>query len=236
MATDMHSIIEIKENNEWHAALVPNMWHGTVLGREFSSDNGNEPLTHWFNIDRDYNLFAILGDVCNDEHELVSLSSGRGIPEDASKVVAAALDDNGDLHSWTWVMLPEILQFDWTRTFAQETYQLTATEFIEFEGMKPFSYVPKSWSNPSENAVVMSVTDMRSYVAGMLGDDWSAASDKSKLDNLKCCEIEVRETYAEAAQQLWITPRHTPGLLPTMLKLGKEYGYENVRVVIAFDN
>src|ERR1700675_1534679 len=198
MATDMHSIIEIKEKNEWHAALVPNMWHGTVLGRKFNSDEENEPLTHWFNIDRDYELFAILADVCNDESELVSLSSGRGIPEDASKVVADALDDNGDLHSWTWATLPEILQFDWTRTFVQDTYLLTAADFVAFEGMKPFGYLPKPLSSPAENAVIMSITDMRAYVSKTLGDDWSAASDKSKLDTLNCCEVEVRETYAEA--------------------------------------
>jgi hypothetical protein len=62
---------------------------------------------------RDYGVFAFLANVRN-YHDIPALSEPRGIPADASPVVAAAYEHwREDAHSMGWLSVAELLAFDY---------------------------------------------------------------------------------------------------------------------------
>lgn len=116
MGCDIHPAIEFRQDGQWKALLFPN--------KNFGKEWNEEPeLVADLDILRDYDLFAILGNVRNVRNGRSAamntgdgfdpMSDGRGVPEDATPETLKALSDE---HSATWVSLTEILSYDWTRS------------------------------------------------------------------------------------------------------------------------
>lgn len=64
---------------------------------------------------RNYPLFSLLGSVCQDEDEddyITPIDFDRGIPHDACDEIIVR-HHRGDPHSASYVMLDELLEYDW---------------------------------------------------------------------------------------------------------------------------
>jgi hypothetical protein len=90
MGCDIHVITEVKENDKWRRDdYTPFDW-------------------------RSYSLFGFLADVRNYDR-CEPLTKLRGFPEDSSTSVTD--DDLWDTHSHSYVILKELLDFDYAKTF-----------------------------------------------------------------------------------------------------------------------
>lgn len=224
MGCDIHAAIEHRDNvGEWHAYTIPNKNYG-----KYEWDKGM--TTARVDINRDYDTFSILANVRNYEGGFVFISDERGLPEDISSEAAAACD--GD-HSDTWVSLTEILEFDWTRIIVKDGV-VNAKQFEEWDRLKEWEAGPRSYCGGVSGLSVRSVdeNEMRAHVDAIVRKrgsmQFQAALDS--LDPHMYTRITWNETYAHAAKQLWVN------ILPTMLFLGRQYGQDNVRLVMNFDS
>ncbi len=100
MGCDIHGFVEIKRNDKWKLSDV-----------EIPED-------------RSYDTFAILAGVRNYVNA-IPISEPKGLPEDLSE--ESKNDDNiqhleywqeGDGHSFSWLTLKEILDYNWEQEFA----------------------------------------------------------------------------------------------------------------------
>lgn len=165
MGTDIHPIVEVWSRREakWvtHRPTTPykyaTQWKGApkyALPDEFS--------------DRNYFMFAVLGDVRND-YGVSPISKNRGLPSDiaaGTRAWANSMD-----HSPGYVTLAELEAFDWSQTFMQEGV-ISESQFIRclVEGKSP-----RSWSGATMGPNIVTVTSEQ-YAdlygkPGMFGDD-----------------------------------------------------------------
>lgn len=227
MGTDINAAIEFKgQSGKWKAVLLPNPWHGSKLTARQS-------------INRNYNLFAILGNVRNDswfagisaETGFVPMSDNRGIPEDVSEETQAIL--SGD-HSATFVTLEEVLKYGWTRTTKHRGW-VNGPRLEEYNQLKSWKKWPTGWSRDvsGPNVKHVSLQELEDEIAKIIDGeaDYCIGVEKVKetLSNTYCL-LEWETNYAECAKQFWET------IFPVMLKFGNQYGYENVRLVMDFDS
>src|SRR5690349_5475179 len=111
MGTDIHAAIEYRNGDGWHALKRPN--------ERFGKYDDEPQLTARLDIARDYDLFAILANVrngvafagCLTGSGFEPICERRGLPEDISQ--EAREEACTGEHSETWVLLSEILSFDW---------------------------------------------------------------------------------------------------------------------------
>lgn len=216
MGCDIHAAIEYKENGQWKAFLVKNPYFGKYE---------DEPeMRARVDFDRDYDLFAILGNVRNGHgfagirtgSGFEPMSDGRGYPSDMSSAADEAMSHE---HSATWVTLAEILAYDWERT-TQKRGVVDAATFERWDRVKSWSPEPESYSG-----------DVRGPRIRHISNDEMRLAIKNGVDlNGLHTAVEWGETYASAAHQLWTKA------LPVMLKLGAANGYDNVRLVMDFDS
>lgn len=225
MGTDIHAAIEHRASGEpWKALTTPNPYFGKY---------DDEPeTTARVDFSRDYDLFSILGNVRNGygfagvvtgEGFDPVMSDGRGLPEDISKEALEAMSNE---HSPTYVTLREILEYDWTLA-TKKTGIVSGEEFERWDRVKFWTPEPREYcggiSGPSVR--MLSPDEMRALV--------KVAKEANKLQEMLAdtyCPVEWGESYAEAGKQVWTVA------LPPMLKLGKRYGYDNVRLVMDFDS
>ena len=145
MGCDIHAAIEYRESTEgpWKALLFKDPQFGKLSWHD-------KELTASLDIDRDYDLFAILGNVRNGlgfagvktGEGFDPMSDGRGIPDDISHEAYEALSEE---HSATWVTLAEILAYDWDRT-TKHTGCVTLSTFAKWERTREWNPEPDSWS------------------------------------------------------------------------------------------
>lgn len=115
MGCDIHEYLEYKEDGVWK------------LGPEI-------------NLERNYDMFAILADVRNyDGFE--QIVEPRGVPADScQEILDACAQWEGDGHSHSYLTLADILNFDWTKT-------ITQSGFVAYRGYASWRYEHKE---PSE--------------------------------------------------------------------------------------
>jgi hypothetical protein len=147
MGTDIHMVVERRENAAWHLL-----------------ENNPTALTH-----RNYDMFAMLADVRNGSGFAgIETSSGfkviaepRDLPDDLSEGAQGAQklkwDDDGHLylgdHSFSWLTLREVLTFDYDQVTCH-TGVLTPEAFMALEYKRGYykpEYhdempAPESWS------------------------------------------------------------------------------------------
>ena len=219
MGCDIHPAIEFREakGKPWQAVMQKNPNHGKW--------EGEEAMTASLDIWRDYNLFAILGNVRNGRGVAgirtgggyEPMSDNRGIPDDISPEAKGALSDE---HSATWVTLREILFYDWQRVTTHEGV-VDSTTFQRWDRMKEWQPRPDSHCG--------GVFGGRSKIVS--NEEMRAAIERTdpELPYLNT-RVEWQESYAEGGKKLWTD------VLPQMLAFGKQVGYDNVRLVMDFDS
>lgn len=114
MGTDIHNHIEYLVTtfngfDENHLARFTKQW---VCGDYFKlNPANNEYEVIPFCEERDYNLFAMLANVRN-ENGLKYISEPRGLPNDVSDIVSSDFVQWGkDAHSASYITLQELLDF-----------------------------------------------------------------------------------------------------------------------------
>lgn len=227
MGTDIHAAIEFRKSaaEPWQAVMVPNKYFGKY-------DDESE-FTSRINIERDYDVFAILGNVrngyafagCVTGVGFEPISDNRGVPEDISEDGRKALSDE---HSPTWVTLPELLTYDWTR-LTIKTGIVGQEEFERWDRMKEWESGPRSYCGGVSGQRVKHISpdEMRERIKGIKSGAVQAGSDSFDYYT----RLEWKESYAEAGKQLWVS------VLPLMLKAAVDCGSaDNVRLVMDFDS
>ena len=234
MGTDIHAAIEYRESSEhpWIAL--------THLNKYFGRWEGEPELTARIQIDRDYDLFAILANVRNGRgfagvvtgDGFNFIAPPRGLPVDITPE-AAEFGCTGD-HSGSWLSLADILDFDWEQT-ATLRGVVDAPNFEYFDRMREWNYAPREWSGDVSGGSVKKVSneEMRDAIKNI--------ARSSAADNLQIASLLKREfpnlytsvcwtkSYARCAEQMWTA------ILPPMLKLMR-HGLGNVRLVMNFDS
>lgn len=189
------------------------------------------------NFHRDYPLFGMLAGV-NDSAFSERRYGLQDVPfTPIAEIRGLPVDFSGDAKRWcsvvnshNWVSLREILDFDWERRHPR-TALVSAVEFLDFE-MLGNVWRPAERQHCRDNSGAdkreVSQEEMGECVKSILGDvDWEdpfhvvALADPNILT-----PVSYSVSYAECAHQLW------ERVSPRMLKLGREYGYDNVRLVI----
>lgn len=232
MGCDIHAAIEIKNGHGWEAVTFPNKYFGKY---------DDEPeKTASLDFGRNYDAFAILANVRNgcgfagvDTGDgFIPISEPRGLPDDVSEcAVNTAL--TGD-HSASFVTLPELLAYDWTRESVHRGW-VNGVAFEHWDRVKEWHPVPDHYCGGISGGSVEHITEqeMRRRVAALkasaVGHEAFDAALKAKLWNTYCA-IQWGETYAGAAGDLFVK------VLPLMMKLGVQHGQDNVRLVMNFDS
>lgn len=117
---------------------------GTQLLRE-PTDNQTAQFPEIYYGSRNYELFAILADVRNptgrtaDNRSFETIVSPRGLPADLSAELRDYTKD-GDICSPSWLLLSEILQFDWYGKVMCHEAMVDACVAHLFEEGKPFPF------------------------------------------------------------------------------------------------
>lgn len=236
MGCDIHPAIEYRQSPEqpWKALLNKNPYFGKY--------GDEKEFTARLDIGRDYDLFAVLGNVrngsgfagCDTGDGFDSISDNRGVPDDISDEAREALSDE---HSATWVTLAEILAFDWDRSTKHRGW-VNGIEFEKWDRMKQWNPQPESWCGgvSGGNVEHISEQEMRAKVTGIMGKDARGADWEKLIEQLKAqlastyCLIEWENSYTADTTQMWTK------ILPKMLNLGRQYGFDNVRLVMDFDS
>lgn len=115
MGCDIHSFVEVKQNNKWNKidkSLFPQ-------GEGFTAEPFN-----W----RSYSIFAFLAGVRNYDH-CTPISELKGLPEDSEHLNSTIEDwmgsivtlrkylEDDDYHSKSYLTLKELLDFNYDQTF-----------------------------------------------------------------------------------------------------------------------
>lgn len=246
MGTDIHLWVERRENGKWVSA---DKW-----SKNEYDDAVNAPLRvstkDEFYGNRNYDLFAILADVRNGRG-FAGIETGtgfniiaepRGWPDDCSPEVAWEGDHIE--HTPTWLLLSEILAFDWTQTTKHYGW-VTPKEWAAWK----LQGKPRGWSGGVSGGGVKHVSNeemeraARAAVAGERADLWALFHDKANAfgDGGVISEriaatfsassvytrVEWEEPYYESCNDFW------GSAIPRLLRVGKP---EDVRLVFYFDS
>jgi hypothetical protein len=128
MGADIHAFAERKINNKWERATEKIFDPGTSTW-----NNTSKP----FSI-RSYGIFGFLADVRNYSHIECITGETRGLPQDSEYLnsvssycsgmgayeesVKQELFNDGNYHSFTYVTLKELLEYDYDKVFEDRRY------------------------------------------------------------------------------------------------------------------
>ena len=239
MGTDIHAAIEYRAQGEWHALMLPNKY--------YKKWDDEPEMTARVDLNRDYDMFAILAGVRNGTGFAGCLTGEGFVP-----IVDASNDDFEPLpdmsaeakqvmsreHSFACITLQDLLEYDWTR-MATHYGVVSAKTFERWDRMKEWNPVPDEWCGGVTGPGIEMVDEvrMRQYIKEVVGNKRGVEFEEAieKLDDYKAkfkpyCRISWKTTYAQSGAQIW------EKILPLMLKLAKEHGRENVRMVMDFDS
>lgn len=150
MGTDIYLYAEIKKNHGWH--LLGELEENPEY---YPEEKPNAQLLKPVELydSRNYDLFGILADVRNpngrtlDNQKFEVISPARGLPDDLSPEIHDWLtdwewgnDEESDISSPSWLLLSEILQFDWHGKVMRYEAMVDARVAHLFEEDKPFPY------------------------------------------------------------------------------------------------
>lgn len=149
MGSDIRMFVEKRNQGKWESI------NGQFSGQDIDISYGDE-----YYFERNYELFAILAGVRNGEgvdgpgtgHKFNQISRPKGLPDDISDYVKfqyekQAVDEFG-AHDCSWLLLKELLEFDWTQNAKVEAYvsPQVAKDFYE-NGIRPNPIECKQKSN-----------------------------------------------------------------------------------------
>ena len=103
MGCDIHSYVEVKQDDVWHRINDEIFPHDELERKYFKEGFSEEPL-RW----RNYRLFGFLANVRNYS-DIPPLAAPRGYPPDGTRDP----EDDNDRHSASYFTLAELLAFDY---------------------------------------------------------------------------------------------------------------------------
>jgi len=186
----------------------------------------------WYS-DRNYTVFAILGNVRNGEgfagvytHDpLPYISDWRGVPDDVTEATRAVLSNE---HSETWCTLAEIMDYDWHAPI----HRGGVVSLEQFEHCKRTGEPPNSWSGgiSGQGIVTVSMTEADAILGGRLKIDGSVADIATGLMHDALTKVYVNyewdDTLADSTQHF----------LDRMKMLAMQAGEHECRLVFDFDS
>jgi hypothetical protein len=149
MGSDIRMFVEKRNYGKWESI------NGQFSDKTMDISYGDELY-----FERNYELFAILAGVRNGEgvdgpatgHVFNPISPPKGLPDDISNYVKFQYEkqsvDESSAHDCSWLLLKELLEFDWTQNAKVEAYvsPQVANNFYE-NGIVPNSIDCKHKSN-----------------------------------------------------------------------------------------
>jgi hypothetical protein len=215
MGCDIHEYVEVRKNGKWTSVDV---W-------EVNEENELE-AKRWININRNYDLFAILADVRNGRgfagivtgEGFNPISKPKGLPADCDARIYQASEWWGeDGHSHSWVSVAEILAFDWT----QKTKQFGVVSAAQYEDWirwrRGRGLGPEAYCGGISGCGILHITNKA--MDELLAEGRANSNHYTK--------VEWFETYYQAAPQIF------GEFIPRALRLGDP---SEVRLVFWFDN
>jgi len=243
MGTDIHLIVEVKENGNWirnPKSIFPNPFHTQYkeLLKEAILENDQEDIDRYtkglnketeFNTypddGRNYDWFAVIANVRNGfGFAGVKTSDGfsymtdcRGIPKD-STITSEELDDYclGD-HSRTWISLEDFEKFDWN----QVVLKTGVIPLEKYEKLRVSRETPEMWSGIINSSDI--VTLYESEADAILDGKVVSNADIRYMVQYNWTVI-YREWFKHKLEN-WVEP---------LKQLAKDY--EDVRIVMGFDS
>lgn len=219
MGTDIHLTIERFDSDlqEWEVVSPENL----APQDDWEKEQGR---WSWYG-GRNYSLFAILADVRNgtpDGSPQYGIVRGyfkpiaplRGIPKDASAEYREDAE-RGWGHSYTWLTLKEVLDYDWSQTSTRRGY-LSPMEFAELHFRdRP---IPTCWAGGT-SAEKLSLDRMQRYLKTSYflktlettRDRWRRIVEEEAPDRAKWRESDIakKEMYEAMCEDM--VKRHSPG-------------------------
>lgn len=195
----------------------------TAYEREWTSPTVFEG---WLYSGRNYDLFAILGNIrngygfagVNTSDGFNFISDCRGLPEDVSSDIQDALSDDGYYHGVSYVTLPELLQFDWDQTVTHHG----------IVGEDAFLYYkthgkPNTWAGSvnGPNVVMLNNKQMEDLVSGLVLRD----AEKSYYTR-----VSWDESYKKCVGSFYTDS------IPKLKDLSNNHDFSDIRIVFGFDS
>lgn len=220
MGCDIHPYIEIQKDGVW-------TFHDWKAPYKTGVDEDGDPNYDYdrlwddpLDINRNYNLFAILADVRNGRgfagiktgEGFIPISQPKGLPKNVSKEVKHESDEYGrDGHSHSYLTVQELLAYNWE----QKTKHYGTVDAEQFKIFKKKGK-PDSWAGSVVGQSVRHLTHYEMEEAIAIGRTKDAYTS-----------VEWTEPYSASVGK-FLTQT-----IPALQKLGDP---ENVRIVFFFDN
>ncbi|MGW1067130.1 hypothetical protein ACWD4F_21755 [Streptomyces aureus] len=212
MGTDIHGFIEVRDE------FI-----------DLSEPDDDDPFLRWhpagaldhFYDGRDYLAFDCLFGVRGSSFE--PLAAGRGFPEDASRAVTRAFEEEGDdAHSPSWISWADVESASWDEP-AELTVHPKAVEYRREPGE---DWVWYGWGNWPARLAELTGTSLQTVARA--GDHWPEGTEWIDGDRLfRIARLTRRQAVSDGD---W-------GDVWTVMKtLAKRHGADNVRLVVWFDN
>jgi hypothetical protein len=126
MGCDIHSFAERKVNNKWEK--VVDHFSLTELEKDYYKKEKNDSPFDW----RNYSMFAFLANVRNYDC-CEPISEPKGIPYDVCDEIKIDYEYwKSDAHSCSYLMLKELLDFDYEKVFLKR--RISRTTYNEHGG------------------------------------------------------------------------------------------------------
>jgi hypothetical protein len=181
----------------------------------------------WLYDGRNYDLFAILGNVRNGYgfagvetgSGFKYISDGRGLPDDASDDVREAIDeDSGYMHSVSYVTLRELVDFDWDQV-------TTHYGVVSEEGYKQWKEEgqPQSYSGGVSGQMVVHVTN--DEMEAIINGTYPKEDGKNYYTR-----VSWTETYKDSVGSFYTDS------IPKLKELSDMTDLSDVRIVFGFDS
>lgn len=234
MGTDIHLYVERREGGEWVSA---DTWEPDEYS-ELAPKPLSVPFDAHFYGERNYDLFAILADVRNGVGFAgVPTGTGfnviaqpRGLPTDLSPQLAHEAEAYLD-HTPSWLLLSEILAFDWTQTVTKQAWCNGPNYAGWNEWARARGDGPNEYSGGVSGGGVRHVDEaqMKQLVGELVtpGMGWQARQDALKTLSYTYCPVSWPATYARRCRDFLAET------VFRLLRLGKP---EDVRIVFWFDS
>ena len=142
MGCDIRMYAEVLRHGRWSLAEPPE--RNPAFDPEHPQEEPEWKPTEVFR-DRNYALFAVLADVCNptcSAEPFESIAPPRGLPSDVSEPLRLwHAQNDGDTWLESWLLLKEILGFDWLgKTITRQAKVDARVAHLFPPGQKGFPY------------------------------------------------------------------------------------------------
>jgi hypothetical protein len=251
VSTDIHMYLEVRDHDTAPWRKIDEIFDYQYYdpSRPTELRTGGEPGTedYWEYVsnpsktdhpydDRNYQLFAALADVRNGVgfagvltgNKVTPIAEPRGIPTDLSPELQKIWDEGGD-HTPTWLMLYEVLAYDWDQPYIY----IGVVSVKQYEKLKD-GIVPESWSGGISGPGIVTY----------LAEEYESLKAAGQLPDKVEGEYANSGKFFDAQiyiQTSWSVPGGLRSAIGTtwfsmLAGVGENYDHDNTRFVFWFDS